>query len=205
MYEALRAMVMSGEIGEGDRVPESRLAQQLGVSRTPVREALQRLESDGLIHAQGRGVRLRLLSADELRLLYLSRAGLEGWAAFLVAHRVADGEVAPARLTALGALATETHELTKAGDLARAAEANRAFHESMVALAENPFITSALHHWWDRIIISTRRSLQHPDRTEAVHREHDSILDALHRGDASGSRAAVETHALATSDALDRH
>lgn len=193
---------MSGEIAENDRIPESQLAERLGVSRTPVREALQRLESDGLVQAQGRGVRLRLLSASELRLLYSSRAGLEGWAAFLVAQRVAAGEVAPARLAALDALAAETHELTCAGNLALATEANRALHESVVALAENPFIISALHHWWDRIIISTRRSLQAPDRTAAVRHEHDVILDALRRGDAIEARTAVETHAVATSDAL---
>lgn len=182
---------------------ESQLAEQLGVSRTPVREALQRLESDGLVRAQGRGIRLRLLSTDELSQLHSARAGLEGWAAFLAAQRVASGEVAPARLAALEQLAAKTHELTVCGDLARAVDANRAFHETVAALADNPVISGTLERWWDQIVISTRRSLHAPERTQAVHTEHEVILRALRAGDASGVRVAVETHAFATRDALN--
>jgi len=202
VYESLRAMVMMGSILEDERVAESQLAERLGVSRTPVREALQRLESDGLVRAQGRGIRLRLLSMDELAQLLSARAGLEGWAAFLAAQRVADGEVAPARLTALEALATRTHELTVSGDLPRAVEANRAFHEAVAVLADNTIISSTLERWWDQMIISTRHSMQAPERTQAVHNEHEVILDALRQGDATSARAAVEAHAFATRDAL---
>jgi DNA-binding GntR family transcriptional regulator len=205
VYESLRAMVMAGGIREDERVAESQLAEQLGVSRTPVREALQRLESDGLVRAQGRGIRLRMLSTDELAQLYSARAGLEGWAAFLAAQRVAGGEVAPARLAALEALAAETHELTVSGDLARAVEANRAFHEAVAALADNPVISGTLERWWDQIVISTRRSLQAPERTQAVHTEHEVILRALRAGDSSRVRAAVEAHAFATRDALNKN
>lgn len=205
VYESLRAMVMTGGIREGERVAESQLAEQLGVSRTPVREALQRLEGDGLVKAQGRGIRLRMLSADELAQLHMARAGLEGWAAFQVAQRVADGEVAPARLSALEAQAAETHELTLSGDLDRAVKANRAFHEAVAALADNSVISGTLERWWDQIMISTRRSLHGPDRTRAVHAEHELILRALRDGDAIGARAAVEAHALATRDTLTRN
>lgn len=196
-------MVMTGGIREDERVAESQLAEQLGVSRTPVREALQRLESDGLVRAQGRGVRLRMLSMDELAQLYSARAGLEGWAAYQAAQRVASGEVAPARLAMLDALAAETHKLTVSGDLARAVEANRAFHEAVAALAGNPVINGTLGRWWDQIVISTRRSLQAPARTQAVHAEHEVILCALGSGDAPAARAAVEAHAFATRDALN--
>ncbi len=144
VYESLKSMIITGAIEEDERIAESELAKQLGVSRTPVREALQRLEGDGLVRAQGRGVRLRLQSPGELAQLYAARAGLEGWAASLAAQRVAAGEVAPMHLTALESLATETHELTVSGDLARAAAANRAFHEAVAALADNSIITATL-------------------------------------------------------------
>ncbi len=203
VYEALRALVMSGDVKDDARVAESELAEQLGVSRTPVREALQRLEGDGLVVAKGRGVRVRLLSMDELSQLYSARAGLEGWAAYRAAQRVESGEIAPARLAALDALAAETHRLTTSGELARAVEANRTFHEAVAGLAENPAITSTLEHWWDQIVVSTRRSLQKSERTYAVHAEHKVILRALRDGDACAARAAVESHALATRDALN--
>lgn len=205
VYESLRAMVMTGGIRENERVAESQLAERLGVSRTPVREALQRLESDGLVRAQGRGVRLWMLSADELAQLHAARAGLEGWAVFLAAQRVAGGEVAPARLEELEMLAAQAHELTISGDLARAVEANRAFHEAVAALADNPVISSTLERWWDQIMISTRKSLQASERTQAVHTEHEVIIHALRQGDAPRARAAVETHAFATLDALDEN
>lgn len=205
VYESLRAMVMTGGIRYDERVAESQLAERLGVSRTPVREALQRLESDGLVRAQGRGIRLRMLSADELMELYSARAGLEGWAAFQAAQRVHRGEVPPARLAMLDTLAAETHELTVSGDLARAVEANRAFHEAMAALADNQVISGTLKRWWDQIVISTRRSLQSPERTQSVHAEHGVILRALRSGDAAAARAAVEAHAFATRDALNEN
>lgn len=198
VYEALRAMVMTGDIREGERVAESRLAEQLGVSRTPVREALQRLEGDGLIVAHGRGVRVRLLNRSELASLYFARAGLEGWAAYQAAQRVKHGEVAPARLAAVDSLARDAHTLTLSGDLARAMEANRSFHEAVAALAQNPVIDATLGRWWDQIVISTRQSLQPPERSLIVHAEHEDILHALRNGDAPAARAAVEAHALAT-------
>jgi DNA-binding GntR family transcriptional regulator len=203
VYDALRSMVMSGDVRDDTRVAESQLAEQLGVSRTPVREALQRLEGDGLVVAQGRGIRVRLLSTDELSQLYSARAGLEGWAAYRAAQRVEGGEIPPARLAELNALAAETHRLTTSGELARAVEANRSFHEAVAMLAENPVITSTLGHWWDQIVVSTRRSLQKPERTRAVQSEHKVILRALRYGDAFATRAAVESHVLATRDALN--
>lgn len=198
-------MVMTGGIRDGERVAESQLAEQLGVSRTPVREALQRLEGDGLVVAQGRGVRVRLLSRTELESLYSARAGLEAWAAYQAALRVRNGEVAPVRLAAVEALARETHALTVSDDLGRAVEANRYFHMAVAALAENPVINATLERWWDQIIVSTRRSLHAPERTQAVHDEHERILHALRHGDAAAARAAVEAHALATRTALADH
>ncbi|HEV6954769.1 MAG TPA: GntR family transcriptional regulator [Promicromonospora sp.] len=205
VYESLRAMVMAGDIPADERVAESQLAARLGVSRTPVREALQRLEGDGLVRAQGRGVRLRTLGTDELAHLYAARAGLEGWAAAEAARRVASGEVAPALLAGLEELAEETHRLTLSGDLARAVDANRTFHEAVAALADNPVVSSTLAQWWDQVVISTRRSLHAPERPQVVHDEHGAILRAVRSGDAAAARAAVETHALATRDALDEH
>lgn len=196
---------MTGGIREDERTAESQLAERLGVSRTPVREALQRLESDGLVRAQGRGVRLWILSTHELAQLHAARAGLEGWAAFLAAQRVAGGEVAPARLDELEMLAAQTHKLTMSGDLPRAVEANRAFHQAIAALADNPVISTTLERWWDQVIISTRKSLQSSERTQAVHTEHEVILDALCLGDATKARAAVEAHAFATRNALDEN
>lgn len=202
VYESLRRMIVVGDISEDGRVSEAVLAERLGVSRTPVREALQRLEGDGLVLAQGRGVRVRTLTTTELDELHLARAGLEGWAAERAAHRVAQGLIAPVHLTRLDELAQEAHEHTMAGDLARAVEANRSFHEGVSALAGNSVINTTLRGWWDQITVSTRRSLRAPERTQVVHDEHHEILRALRTGNPDASRAAVQAHALATRAAL---
>lgn len=203
-YSQLRTLVVSGELDPAGRFSEAELAERLQVSRTPVREALQRLEGDGLVHAQGRGVRVRTLDADELSDILAARAGLEGWALGQSARRVAAGEVAPARLDHLNALADAAHAHTVAGDLARAADANRAFHEAAAALCENAVVVDTLARWWDRITVSTRRSIQSPHRVQEVDREHRAMLDALRAGDAEAARVAAESHSLATRDAL-RH
>lgn len=202
VYESLRSIVIDGTLPPHERVAESVLAERLGVSRTPVREALQRLEGDGLIEAQGRGVRLRVLTDAEIDDLYTARAGLEGWAARLAAQRVAEGEIAPRRLDELEALAAAAHRPTAGRDLARAAETNRAFHEAVTALAGRPAIDAALQRWWDQITVSTRRSLQPPQRTAVVRTEHESILTALRAGDATAARDAAEQHVLATRGTL---
>ncbi|WP_448003535.1 GntR family transcriptional regulator [Agromyces bauzanensis] len=203
-YGELRNLVVSGELDPANRFSEAELAERLEVSRTPVREALQRLEGDGLVYAQGRGVRVRTLDTQQLGDIFSARAGLEGWALFLAARRVAAGEVAPARLEAVTALADAAHEHTIAGDLARAAEANRAFHEAAAALCENSVVIDTLARWWDQITVSTRRSIQAPHRVPEVDREHRAILDALRAGDAAAARTATESHSLATRDALLR-
>ena len=183
LHDELRDLVLSGALDTMDRVTEADLASRLGVSRTPVREALQRLESEGLVRAQGRGVRVRVLLTDELFDVFTARAGLEGWAVCQAARRVAAGEVAPARLAALDVLAEQAHDLTTQGDLRRGAEANRAFHEAVAGVAESAATSEALRRWWDQITVSTRRSLRSPDRVEMVHAEHREILRALRAGD----------------------
>ncbi|WP_448809047.1 GntR family transcriptional regulator [Agromyces bauzanensis] len=201
-YGELRNLVVSGELDPANRFSEAELAMRLEVSRTPVREALQRLEGDGLVYAQGRGVRVRTLDPQQLGEIFAARAGLEGWALFLAARRVAAGEVAPARLKAVTALADAAHEHTVSGDLARAADANRAFHEAAAALCENGVVIDTLARWWDQITVSTRRSIQAPHRVHEVDREHRAIIDALRAGDADAARTAAESHSLATRDSL---
>lgn len=201
-YVDLHRMVVSGELDPRVRIAEAELASRLGVSRTPVREALHRLEGDGLVIAQGRGVRVRVLALDELAELFSARAGLEGWALFQAAQRVGAGDVPPAHLAELERLADSAAAHTRAGDLARGADFNRAFHERTAALSNNGVISATLGQWWDRITVSTRHTIRMPDRVEEVDREHRTILDALNRGDSIAARDATQAHILATRDTL---
>lgn len=201
-YEALKELVVSGAIDPRKRASESQLASQLGVSRTPVREALQRLEGDGLVDAQGRGIRVRVMGSSEIADLLVARAGLEGWAAYLAAQRVADGMVPPVRTMELERLAKETDSLTRSGDVVGGADANREFHRKLAELSENADIVLTLASWWDRVTVSTRDTIRTPDRVEDVDHEHRLILQALKAGQPEAARKAVETHIFATRNTL---
>jgi len=201
VYDQLRELIVSGEIPA--RISESDLAQRLHVSRTPVREALERLHGDGLVDAHGRGVRLVSLDAGELRAVYRVRAALEALTAELVAERQRAGEIAPAALAALTKLADGADEATRAADLRAGAASNRAFHLTLAQLAGNAPALDALRRIWDQIVVSTTRSLVAPARAEAVDAEHRRLLAAIAAGDAPAAAEAARAHVLNTLEEFD--
>jgi DNA-binding GntR family transcriptional regulator len=197
-YLDLRDMIVSGEVPTTGRVTEAALAERLAVSRTPVREALRRLEGDGLVHAQGRGVSVVVLSGAALDNVYVVRAALEALTAATAAGRQAAGQLAPADLRSLRRLADAADHATRTGDLAAAVRHNRAFHRAVAELAANPVALEILDRLWDRIQVSTRRSLTASDRAEAVDTEHRLLLDRIEAGDPAGAGDAARKHVLAT-------
>jgi DNA-binding GntR family transcriptional regulator len=202
-YRELRDLIVTGQLSARERVSESDLAQRLAVSRTPVREALQRLEGDGLVQGQGRGVRVVVLSAAELQHVYRVRAALEALTAEVAAERQAAGLIAPAELVSLDELAAAADATTRAGDLVAAAAQNRAFHLAIAVLAANPVALDALERLWDQIQVSTRDSLRVPERIEAVDTEHRSLVAYLKSGDSIRAGPAAMEHVRATLSAQD--
>jgi DNA-binding GntR family transcriptional regulator len=198
VYDDLRALIVAGDIPA--KISESALAQRLNVSRTPVREALERLHGDGLVDTRGRGVRLIELSAHELRAAYRVRAALEALTAELVAERQQAGEIAPAELERLARAADEA---TRGGDLAAGAEHNRAFHLKIAQLADNAPARDALQRIWDQIVVSTRRSLVAPARAQTVDAEHRRLLRAIRNGDPDKAAKAAKAHVLNTLKEFD--
>jgi DNA-binding GntR family transcriptional regulator len=200
-YERLRSLVTSGEIGPGTRLAELPLASQLGVSRPTVREALRRLESNGLADSDGRSLRVAQMDAAELRSTLLMRSALDGLHAELAAGRVREGEVAPAELRRLRRLADDTEHATDLGDHVAAIRFNRAFHQAIDALADSPVSAAAADRLWERILVSTERSLAVPGRGDIVNREHRELLAAIVAGDAGSARELAARHVRATLEA----
>jgi DNA-binding GntR family transcriptional regulator len=197
-YDELHSLVTSGEIGSGARLAELPLAARFGVSRPTVREALRRLESDGLADSDGRSLRVAQMDTAELRSALLMRSALEGLHAELAARRVRAGEVAPAQLRRLEQLADDTERATNRGELAQAIDLNRAFHQAIAALADSPVSAAAGERLWERILVSTRISLAIPGRGDVVNREHRELLGAIVAGDARRAARLASRHVRAT-------
>lgn len=188
VYDRLRADIVHGVLRPNQRLVEVELAELLGVSRTPVREALQRLTLEGLVRRNRGGWVVHEHSPEEIRAIYEVRAALEGYAAFLAAGRVS--------ADALRAL----EELYPPGDAAlelgpdAQVDLNERFHDGVIAAAGNPRLArlsraSRQYYFNHRIARSysaaeTRRSIE----------GHRRILAALARGDGPAAEASAREH-----------
>jgi len=202
-YERLHELVTSGEFAPGARLGDAQLAEELGVSRPTVREALRRLEASGLAASDGRSLRVARLDADGLRSALLMRASLEALHAELAAIRIAQGEVAPAQLRAVRELADQAERATDARDTRAAAVSNRAFHQAIDALAASPVSATAADRLWDQIMVATERSLLSAARRRAVNREHRELVAALAAGNAAAAAELARRHVRATLEATE--
>lgn len=190
-YRRLIADIRQGTIRPGDRLLEVELAQRLGISRTPVREAIRLLEADGLvIHLPRQGATMRSLDAGEVTELYEMRGVLEGTAARLAARAASEVEVQD--------LAAINAEMVAAlGDPARLYDLNRQFHAALLAAARNRFLARAIEGMQKTLLILGPTTLAEEPRASAAPREHEAVLDALRRRDESGAEAAMRQHVAA--------
>lgn len=193
-YEWLRGSIRSGELLPGQRMAEADLAKAMGLSRTPVREALSRLDGDGLVLSKGRGVQLRVLTPAEIVEVMQCRAALEGYAAGQVARLQSAGLLRPADLARIEQLLVECDQITRTRGAADGALANRAFHLALAALAGNSRLDAELGRLWDQLLVATRAGLDLPERLDTVHAEHVAIMTAVVAGQPDPARAAVERH-----------
>lgn len=202
VYDEVRSLIVLGVYPAGQPVAEQDLCERLGVSRTPVREALRRLESDGLVRVARRGVTVVDLGAKALRDAYDVRASLEALTAELAARRQQAGEIPPAALSRLAEHADLADRATRQGDLAGGVEHNRAFHRWVATLADNPVALGILDRIWDQIIVSTRSSLAAPTRSTRVDHEHRDLIAAITAGRPDLAAASARDHVIATISAL---
>jgi DNA-binding GntR family transcriptional regulator len=205
VYDDVRSLILLGTYPAGQPVAEHDLCERLGVSRTPVREALRRLESDGLVRAARRGVTVIELGSKALRDAYLVRGALEALTAALVARRQHAGEISPAALRRLHEHAGLADRATRKGDLLDGTQHNRAFHRCIATLAGNQSALGFLDRIWDQIIVSTRASLTTsgtPPRPAQVDQEHRDLISAITAGDPDHAAACARAHVMATMSAL---
>jgi DNA-binding GntR family transcriptional regulator len=203
LYARLRTAILSGELQPRERLVETTVAECAGVSRTPVREALHRLEIDGLVHeTEGGGVEVSGFSLDELADLCAVRETLEAMATQLAAKHRSELELATLR----SILAEE--ERTDAADAERQVELNHVFHETLWRASRNRYLTSQLQQLREMIEHLQGSTLRLADRTRAALDEHREIVEAIARGapdDAEGLARLHFRNAMAARLAMGAH
>jgi DNA-binding GntR family transcriptional regulator len=181
-------MIIAGELAPGERLFEDRLAEQLGVSRNPVREALRALEGTGLVEVVPRrgAYVVRLDPARGKQLLEL-RQVFESYAAELAARNRTDEDMA-----ALRACVEHGRKATDDDDIVRAAGFHRDFHRLIEQASKNEFLETAMAPL--RQLTEMVFSMLVDMRGAAGWDEHDQILDAIDRQDVDAARAAIVDH-----------
>ncbi|WP_197698446.1 GntR family transcriptional regulator [Micromonospora viridifaciens] len=188
--EAIKAAILSGRLKPGEMLVERRLAEELGVSKTPVREALIVLTRAGLLEmSRNRGAAVRQLSFTEVRHIYEQRALLEPWAV-----RSAIG--APQRrFDEAAAALRDADKRGGEGHRAEQALANRRFHRLMYQTCENNFVTRALDGLQDLTALATTGVIWENWPTwEEDSREHWAIYKAAESGDSDLTAQLMREH-----------
>ena len=185
---ALRDRILHGEVAPGERLNEVEIAGELGVSRGPIREALQRLASDGLVELQAhRGAFVRRLGPAEVRDLFEVRMALETTAARLAAQRATDAQLAD-----LDALVHAGAEPIGHADVRF--QGARDLHARLGEATANPALAAHLTLVNQELRLLRTRSGEVPARAEHAVAEHAEIVAAVRAGDAHGAAAAMEAH-----------
>jgi DNA-binding GntR family transcriptional regulator len=186
--DEIRQMIVSGELPPGERLFEDRLAEQLGVSRNPVREAIRALEGTGLVEViPRRGAYVSQLEPGRARQLLELRQVLEGYAAELAARNRTDDD-----LDRMRRCLDEGRDATANGDVVRAAAVHREFHLLIERASKNEYLEPAvapLRHQTELVfsMLADQRGVTSWD-------EHERMLDAIERGDVDAARDATRRH-----------
>jgi DNA-binding GntR family transcriptional regulator len=197
VYARLRQGILDGTYAGGTRLGEVDLADALGVSRTPVREALRRLGSEGLLSTlPNKGAWVRSWTQSELSDISDLRALLEGHAAGLAASRVTEGD-----LSFMNDLVTRM-EAAIAGpaapDIDLITELNGAFHGAIVATSGNALLPDMMKSLIHVPVVSRTFRLYSPARMRQSMRQHRDVLDALTAGDPAWAEAGMRVHILSS-------
>lgn len=171
----------------GDRLVENELADRFGVSRTPIREALQRLETQGLLARDGRSLIVASLDHTQLSELYVVRGELEGLAARLAARHATPEEVGVLRdmLEADRTLADDPQALSRA---------NRRFHHQIHLASHNRFLIRQLDLVHRSMALLATTSLAAEGRAKGTLDEHAKIVTAIEKGDGDAAYSALRDH-----------
>ena len=187
---ALRERIFAGELGPGTFLDEVQLAEEMKISRTPLREALKVLTAEGLVrHEPRRGCFVNEVTEQDLDEIFPVIALLEGRCAFEAARNATDADLA-----ALEALHDKLNKHAKAKRINDYYDANFAIHEAIITLANNRWLAGVITDLRKIVKLARLQQLHAPGRLEQSLSEHMAVFAALKARDAEGAEAAMRTH-----------
>ena len=191
VYQALRARILDNAWPPGHQALEQELALEMGVSRTPVREALIRLHNEGLVEVVPRhGMRVLPVSPVDMAEIYAILTSLESLAAELAAKR----KPGAAALAPLEAACREMEAALAADDLDAWAKADERFHLQLVSLCDNRRLAEVVINFWDRAHRARMVTLRMRPRPTHSTREHRAVVKAIRAGDPAKARDLHRAH-----------
>jgi DNA-binding GntR family transcriptional regulator len=188
--ETLRDAIRKGKLKPGERLMESQLAEDLGVSRTPVREAIRKLELEGyVIMMPRRGTYVANLSIRDVNEVFEIRTSLDSLASGLAAERITDEELERLQrlLVAIGGYIEEN-------DMDKIVECDTEFHDLLYQASRNSRLVGIIFNLREQLTRFRSTSMSFPGRLKATLEEHRRIVEAIAQGDVAEARAAAEYH-----------
>ncbi|WP_454691803.1 GntR family transcriptional regulator [Achromobacter aloeverae] len=189
-YDQVKVMAVSYRFKPGERINEPALARHLGISRTPLREALNRLNTEGLLTSSpGKGFFCRELDAREIYSLYEMRKIIETGAARLAVARADDAEIA-----ALADFLERARPGSSSLSTMALAELDETFHQRLMALSGNAEMLQVLRNINERIRFVRWIDIEQADKRRGVPHDHDAVVAALRARDADLCASVLEKH-----------
>ncbi len=192
VQQEIERAILAGDYAPGSKLNEAALAQKLGVSRGPVREAFRMLDEAGLVRSEkNRGVFVRAIPIDEALEIFDLRAAMDEW----VGKRLAEG-ITPEQLKELKALLAEMDKAVQAQDARRYHLANLRFHDRMVEMVGNGKLTDTYRRLTRELSLFRRQNLADSGSMRSYLAEHKKIVKAIAAGDVAGAAQAMLEHVM---------
>lgn len=196
VHRSILSSIASGQLRPGERIIQEQLAQQLGISRQPVQQALTLLRKEGvLIDAPGRGLQVAPLDLQHVRHMYEVRAVIEGLAFRSAAERSADvaGKRGPALIKA-------GRKAAASGSYSDMIAADMAFHDFIYGLSGNPLVAPSMETHWTQTQRVMGEVLMRDDKPRDIWDQHEALLAAVAAGDGEGAEKLARRHILGAAE-----
>jgi DNA-binding GntR family transcriptional regulator len=195
VYRALRHGILRGDLAPGERLRSDALANELRVSRTPVREALRKLEAEGLVAPSGSGLIVRALSEQDLTELFYVREALEGMAARLAAENATPSEIADIK-----ELLEDMESVRRRGDVDALRGLTGEFHQMVCRASHNDRLLQFLKTLLDQVRQIRTSTLYGEGRPAEALKEHRNLLRAIEARDGDRAEQLARAHRRKTLD-----